>query len=189
MRSCATAQRLRARHFESKDNINWQNSIDKPLPTRYNIIRWSGTSCPVDVAELCNGSTHDSDSCCLGSNPSSAAIFASMVKRLRHRPLTAKTGVRVPMEVPSKNPENTAFSRVFIFAFHPLFHPLLFFAAQYRVKSVPDHCCRLSCFAVHIMTIYAICIHTGRMPDIRFHSFQRHAFIERYESMAQFVNC
>ena len=100
MRSCATAQRLRARHSESKDNINWQNSIDKPLPTRYNIIRWSGTSCPVDVAELCNGSTHDSDSCCLGSNPSSAAIFASMVKRLRRRPLTAKTGVRVPMEVP-----------------------------------------------------------------------------------------
>ena len=25
------------------------------------------------IAELCNGSTHDSDSCCLGSNPSSAA--------------------------------------------------------------------------------------------------------------------
>ena len=27
-----------------------------------------------DVAELCNGSTYDSDSYCLGSNPSSAAI-------------------------------------------------------------------------------------------------------------------
>ena len=29
---------------------------------------------PDDIAELCKGSTHDSDSCCLGSNPSSAAI-------------------------------------------------------------------------------------------------------------------
>ena len=52
------------------------------------------------VAEWCNGSTYDSDSYCLGSNPSSAAIHASMVKRLRRRPLTAETGVRFPMEVP-----------------------------------------------------------------------------------------
>ena len=52
------------------------------------------------IAEWCNGNTNDSDSFILGSNPSSAAIFASMVKRLRRRPLTAKTGVRVPMEVP-----------------------------------------------------------------------------------------
>ena len=28
------------------------------------------------IAELCNGSTHDSDSCCLGSNPSSAASIS-----------------------------------------------------------------------------------------------------------------
>lgn len=31
------------------------------------------------IAELCNGSTYDSDSYCLGSNPSSAASIASVV--------------------------------------------------------------------------------------------------------------
>ena len=36
--------------------------------------------CSDDDAELCNGSTYDSDSYCLGSNPSPAAIlYASMV--------------------------------------------------------------------------------------------------------------
>ena len=55
---------------------------------------------PDSVGEWCNGSTYDSDSYCLGSNPSSPAKYASMVKRLRRRPLTAKTGVRVPMGVP-----------------------------------------------------------------------------------------
>ena len=36
-------------------------------------VRHSGISFTKDVAELCNGSTYDSDSYCLGSNPSSAA--------------------------------------------------------------------------------------------------------------------
>ena len=54
--------------------------------------------------ELCNGSTYDSDSYCLGSNPSSPAIPGSMVKRLRRRPLKAKSGVRFPLELPTKNP-------------------------------------------------------------------------------------
>ena len=39
----------------------------------YNNSCRSGTWCSVDDAELCNGSTYDSDSYCLGSNPSSAA--------------------------------------------------------------------------------------------------------------------
>ena len=34
-----------------------------------------------NVAELCNGSTYDSDSYCLGSNPSSAAKKKSPVLR------------------------------------------------------------------------------------------------------------
>ena len=34
-----------------------------------------------NVAELCNGSTYDSDSYCLGSNPSSAAKKKSPVFR------------------------------------------------------------------------------------------------------------
>ena len=51
-------------------------------------------------AELCKGSTNDSDSFSPGSNPGSAAKHAAMVKRLRRRPLTAKTGVRVPVAVP-----------------------------------------------------------------------------------------
>ena len=65
----------------------------------YNIFCRSGTLCPVDIAELCKGSTNDSDSFSPGSNPGSAAIHAAMVKRSRRRPLTAKTGVRVPVAV------------------------------------------------------------------------------------------
>ena len=51
------------------------------------------------IGELCNGSTYDSDSYCLGSNPSSPAN-GSMVKRLRRRPLKAKSGVRFPLGLP-----------------------------------------------------------------------------------------
>lgn len=59
--------------------------------------------------ELCNGSTYDSDSYCLGSNPSSPAN-GSMVKRLRRRPLKAKSGVRFPLELPAKTLIATAMS-------------------------------------------------------------------------------
>ena len=55
------------------------------------------------IAELCKGSTNDSDSFSPGSNPGSAARYAAMVKRLRRRPLTAKTGVRVPVAVPESS--------------------------------------------------------------------------------------
>ena len=61
------------------------------------------------VGELCNGSTYDSDSYCLGSNPSSPAIQASMVKRLRRCPLKAKSGVRFPLEVPDTHAEKRGF--------------------------------------------------------------------------------
>ncbi len=36
------------------------------------------------VAELCNGSTCDSDSHCEGSNPSSATTYLSFAKKQRH---------------------------------------------------------------------------------------------------------
>ena len=64
--------------------------------------------------ELCNGSTYDSDSYCLGSNPSSPAN-GSMVKRLRRRPLKAKSGVRFPLELPVKS--TVAKAAVFFYAF------------------------------------------------------------------------
>ena len=37
-------------------------------------VDWELESDRLNIAELCNGSTYDSDSYCLGSNPSSAAI-------------------------------------------------------------------------------------------------------------------
>ena len=58
---------------------------------------------PQHIAELCNGSTYDSDSYCLGSNPSSAANHTPpWSSGLGRRPLTAVTGVRIPLEVPLK---------------------------------------------------------------------------------------
>ncbi len=47
----------------------------------------------------CNGSTSDSGSFGLGSSPSPGANGA-MVKRLRRRPLKAKSGVRFPVALP-----------------------------------------------------------------------------------------
>lgn len=44
-------------------------------------------------------------------------VFAAMVKRLRRRPLTAKTGVRVPVAVLKK----VAFAAFFVFVFFGLF--------------------------------------------------------------------
>ncbi len=71
-------------------------------------IQWTDGECN---AEWCNGSTYDSDSYCLGSNPSSAANGPAYQKKRglfrlpwsrgsRHRPLTAVTGVRIPLGVP-----------------------------------------------------------------------------------------
>ena len=79
--------------------MNSKKPLDFLSVGHYNITCRSGTSCPADNAELCKGSTNDSDSFSPGSNPGSAAIHAAMVKRSRRRPLTAKTGVRVPVAV------------------------------------------------------------------------------------------
>ena len=53
------------------------------------------------VAELCNGSTYDSDSYCLGSNPSSPAFLflAPLSRGLGRGPLKAETRVRIPSEL------------------------------------------------------------------------------------------
>ena len=43
------------------------------------IITFAVSDDRTSVGELCNGSTYDSDSYCLGSNPSSPAIFFASV--------------------------------------------------------------------------------------------------------------
>ena len=55
-----------------------------------------------DTPGWCNGSTSDSGSFSLGSSPSPGAIlfFGAMVKRLRRRPLKAKSRVRFPLALP-----------------------------------------------------------------------------------------
>ena len=54
--------------------------------------------------EWCNGSTYDSDSYCLGSNPSSPAFFflAPLSRGLGRGPLKAETRVRIPSELLTK---------------------------------------------------------------------------------------
>lgn len=56
------------------------------------------------IAGLCNGSTHDSGSCCPGSSPGPAAnklnSKALSSRGSGHRPLTAATGVRIPLRLP-----------------------------------------------------------------------------------------
>ena len=59
--------------------------------------------------EWCNGSTCDSDSYCLGSNPSSPAHMPPLCSGLARRPLKAKTRVRIPSEVP----DNAEFRKEF----------------------------------------------------------------------------
>ena len=51
--------------------------------------------------EWCNGSTYDSDSYCLGSNPSSPAFLflAPLSRGLGRGPLKAETRVRIPSEL------------------------------------------------------------------------------------------
>ena len=56
-------------------NTKFKKHLDKSFNLWYNIIRLENR-----IAELCKGSTADSDSVCLGSNPSSAA-------KRRNRPL------------------------------------------------------------------------------------------------------
>ena len=58
---------------KSKKQMNSGKPLDFFSIRNYNIFCRSGTLCPVDIAELCKGSTNDSDSFSPGSNPGSAA--------------------------------------------------------------------------------------------------------------------
>ena len=67
--------------------------------------------------EWCNGSTYDSDSYCLGSNPSSPAFLflAPLSRGLGRGPLKAETRVRIPSELLSRILVNQR-SQGFLFA-------------------------------------------------------------------------
>ena len=64
---------------------------------------------PDSVGEWCNGSTYDSDSYCLGSNPSSPAYMPPLSRGLGRGPLKAETGVRIPSEVLHAESSDSAF--------------------------------------------------------------------------------
>ena len=66
--------------------MNSEKALDFLSIRHYNISCRSGTLCPVDIAELCKGSTNDSDSFSPGSNPGSAAKHAPIVKRPKTSP-------------------------------------------------------------------------------------------------------
>ena len=58
--------------------IHIEKEVDRQRRIRYTIIRSKAAAdaeqLQLHIGELCNGSTYDSDSYCLGSNPSSPAI-------------------------------------------------------------------------------------------------------------------
>ena len=56
--------------FMTKSEENLKKSVDSGFEICYNYLRQRHKF----IGELCNGSTYDSDSYCLGSNPSSPAI-------------------------------------------------------------------------------------------------------------------
>ena len=59
-----------ARAFYDKIGRKFEKSVDSGFEICYNHLRQRHKF----IGELCNGSTYDSDSYCLGSNPSSPAI-------------------------------------------------------------------------------------------------------------------
>lgn len=77
------------------------------------LVGCASSRAKVNDAEWCNGNTNDSDSFILGSNPSSAAL-PPWSSGLRRRPLTAKTGVRIPMEVPPRDSDIDTISESFL---------------------------------------------------------------------------
>ena len=65
--------------------------LDISLNMRYN--QYCSQRTQLNIAELCNGSTTDSDSVCWGSNPYSAAILAlNFYSRLNFRRGVAQFG-------------------------------------------------------------------------------------------------
>ena len=80
------------------------------------------------IGELCNGSTYDSDSYCLGSNPSSPAIMPPWSRGLGRRPLKAKIMGSNPIGGATK--QNVLFC-FFVVPFFSSFPPLLFLSNRY----------------------------------------------------------
>ena len=99
-------RKRKARKISEKE----KKMVDNAAGRVYNLFcsqraGWSETG----VGEWCNGSTYDSDSYCLGSNPSSPAILPPLSSGLGHRPLKAETWVRIPLEVPAPVPRGRVF--------------------------------------------------------------------------------
>ena len=138
---------------------------------RLSIISLVGRArlCSDDLAELCNGSTNDSDSFSPGSNPGSAARFAAMVKRLRRRPLTAKTGVRVPVAVPPMDVSLENKLTSILYFSHPA-HPCYFGIIHHTMFSF-SHRNPTSDFTMHqLPALYyfahsTLCTNSSRIPS------------------------
>ena len=96
--------------------------IDKRFGFGYNTLRRSN---PADIGELCNGSTYDSDSYCLGSNPSSPAFFflAPLSRGLGRGPLKAETRVRIPSELLTETLANQRLQGFFVVKLGPVPEP------------------------------------------------------------------
>ena len=98
---------------------------------RYTIIRSKAAAyaeqLQLHIGELCNGSTYDSDSYCLGSNPSSPAIslHGQAVKTL---PSQGKIMGSIPIGGATKQ---NVFVLFFLFRFFSSFPPLLFLSNRY----------------------------------------------------------
>ena len=94
--------------------------------------------------ELCNGSTYDSDSYCLGSNPSSPAIslHGQAVKTL---PSQGKIMGSIPIGGATKQ---NVFVLFFLFRFFKLcFPPSVFIKSLYRILHLCQVFLRVSSFA------------------------------------------
>ncbi len=87
--------------------------LDKRACYAYNNIRWFERAAD-NIAELCKGSTTDSDSVCEGSNPSSATILPNCV-RVARQTLTLFVRVRILLRQPEQTAENARSRRFFLF--------------------------------------------------------------------------
>ena len=80
--------------------------IDKHRKLLYNIKADCVSGKHGGIAQLVEHTVHTRT--VVGSNPTSATTFGSLVKWLRHGPFTAVTGVRLPYESPKQeNPESS----------------------------------------------------------------------------------
>ena len=154
---------------QSKKHIKSKKALDFSPHRKYNTFCRSGTMCSVDGAELCKGSTNDSDSFSPGSNPGSAANHAAMVKRLRRRPLTAKTGVRVPVAVPPMDVSLENKLTSILYFSHPA-HPCYFGIIHHTMFSF-SHRNPTSDFTMHqLPSLYCfahstLCTNSSRIPS------------------------